>query len=113
MLASELGQLQAETRSLTARAGRLEREGTGEGAACTTGGPECAQEQALAAVHQSALRSKQDALSAQAEQRRRELGEAQATIEHLRGRGQTAGTTAETRHQCTATPINTPPHRTK
>src|SRR3546814_7405729 len=28
MLASELGQLQAETRSLTARAGRLEREGT-------------------------------------------------------------------------------------
>lgn len=90
MLASELGQLQAETRSLTARAGRLEREGTGAGAACTTGGPECQQEQALAAVRQSALRSKQDAMSAQVEQRRRELGEAQATIASLGGSVQLA-----------------------
>lgn len=85
MLASELGQIQAETRSLTARAGRLEKEGTGEGAACTTGGPECQQEQALASVRQSALRSKQEAMSAQVEQRRRELGEAQATIASLSG----------------------------
>jgi adhesin transport system membrane fusion protein len=90
MLASELGQLQAETRSLTARAGRLEREGTGAGADCTTGGPECQQEQALAAVRQSALRSKQDAMSAQVEQRRRELGEAQATIASLGGSVQLA-----------------------
>ena len=90
MLSSELGQLQAETRSLTARAGRLEQEGTGAGANCDTGGPECQQEQALAAVRQSALRSKQDGLSAQVEQRRRELGEAQATIDSLGGRVQLA-----------------------
>ena len=90
MLASELGQLQAETRSLTARAGRLEKEGTGAGAACMTGGPECQQEQALADVRQSALRSKQDAMSAQVEQRRRELGEAQATIASLSGSVQLA-----------------------
>ncbi|WP_313805040.1 HlyD family type I secretion periplasmic adaptor subunit [Sphingobium sp.] len=90
MLASELGQIQAETRSLTARAGRLEREGTGTGAACATGGPECQQEQALAAVRQSALRSKQDAMSAQVDQRRRELGEAQATIDSLGGSVQLA-----------------------
>ena len=90
MLASELGQLQAETRSLAARAGRLEKEGTGAGENCTTGGPECQQEQALAAVRQSALRSKQDGLSAQVEQRRRELGEAQATIDSLGGSVQLA-----------------------
>mgnify|MGYP003583760476 FL=1 len=90
MLASELGQLQAETRSLTARAGRLEKEGTGAGAACMTGGPECQQDQALADVRQSALRSKQDAMSAQVEQRRRELGEAQATIASLSGSVQLA-----------------------
>ncbi len=90
MLASELGQLQAETRSLTARAGRLEKEGTGAGADCSTGGPECQQEQALAAVRQAALRSKQDGLSAQVEQRRRELGEAQATIDSLGGSVQLA-----------------------
>lgn len=90
MLASELGQLQAETRSLAARAGRLEKEGTGAGENCTTGGPECQQEQALAAVRQSAFRSKQDGLSAQVEQRRRELGEAQATIDSLGGSVQLA-----------------------
>ena len=90
MLASELGQLQAETRSRAARAGRLEKEGTGSGDNCTTGGPECQQEQALAAVRQSALRSKQDGLSAQVEQRRRELGEAQATIDSLGGSVQLA-----------------------
>ena len=90
MLASELGQIQAETRSLTARAGRLQQEGTGAGSLCTTGGPECAQEQALAAVRQSALRSKQDALAAQVDQRRRDLGEAQATIASLGGSVQLA-----------------------
>ena len=90
MLASELGQLQAETRSLTARAGRLEKEGTGSGAVCATGAPECEQEQALAQVRQSALRSKQDAMAAQVDQRRRELGEAQATIDSLTGSVQLA-----------------------
>lgn len=90
MLASELGQLQAETRSLTARAGRLEKEGTGEGGVCATGAPECEQEQALAQVRQSALRSKQDAMAAQVDQRRRELGEAQATIDSLTGSVQLA-----------------------
>lgn len=95
MLASELGQLQAETRSLTARAGRLEKEGTGTGPVCAPGpdgrvAPECQQEQALAAVRGSALRSKQDAMAAAVEQRRRELGEAQATIDSLGGSVQLA-----------------------
>lgn len=95
MLASELGQLQAETRSLTARAGRLAKEGTGAGAICAAGAdgriaPECQQEQALAQVRESALRSKQDAMSAQVDQRRRELGEAQATIDSLTGSVQIA-----------------------
>ncbi|SCW85164.1 membrane fusion protein, adhesin transport system [Sphingobium faniae] len=91
MLASELGQIQAETRSLTARADRLASEGTGAAAtSCNPGADgrvssECQQEQALAQVRESALRSRQTGLSAQVEQRRREMGEAQATIDSLTG----------------------------
>jgi adhesin transport system membrane fusion protein len=80
--ASELGQIQAETQSLTARSSRLESEGTGASANCTGG--DCKGEAALQAVRQSALRSKVAALNASADQRRREVGEAQATISSLR-----------------------------
>ncbi|WP_293941194.1 HlyD family type I secretion periplasmic adaptor subunit [Sphingomonas sp.] len=80
---SELGQIQAETTSLSARSARLESEGTGAGNACTGGN--CGGEAALQAVRQSALRSKVAALAATADQRRRDGSEAQATINSLIG----------------------------
>jgi membrane fusion protein, adhesin transport system len=86
--ASELGQIEAENRSLAARAARLSREG-GTGGDCPpnpdgTIPAECEQEAALQAVRASALRSRMSALSAAVEQRRRDLGEAQATVNSLR-----------------------------
>ncbi|MDF0543041.1 HlyD family type I secretion periplasmic adaptor subunit [Sphingobium sp. H39-3-25] len=95
ILGSELGQLRAETRSLSARAGRLGMEGTGSGTICAatpdgTVAPECRQEQALAQVRESALRSRQAALAAAVEQRSRDLAEAQATIQSLEGSVQLA-----------------------
>jgi adhesin transport system membrane fusion protein len=89
--ASELGQIEAENQALAARAARLGSEGAGAAAAsaCQPGPdgkiPEaCAQEAALQSVRASTMRSKMSALSAAVEQRRRELGEAQATVEGLR-----------------------------
>lgn len=87
---SELGQIEAETNALTARAARLGSEGQGGGAACAPGPdgnlpPSCANERALAQVRASALQSKMAALNASVEQRRRDLGEAQATVTSLRG----------------------------
>jgi adhesin transport system membrane fusion protein len=81
--ASELGQIQAETESLAARSARLQAEGLGGSATCVGG--DCEGEAALQEVRQSALRSKVAALKASADQRRREVGEAQATISSLRG----------------------------
>jgi membrane fusion protein, adhesin transport system len=81
--ASELGQIQAETESLAARSARLQAEGLGGSATCAGG--DCEGEAALQEVRQSALRSKVAALKASADQRRREVGEAQATISSLRG----------------------------
>ena len=81
--ASELGQIQAETESLTARSARLRAEGLGGSADCASG--DCEGEAALQQVRQSALRSKVAALNASADQRRREVGEAQATISSLQG----------------------------
>ena len=86
---SALGQIEAENRALAARAARLGSEGAGSGSSCPPGPdgrvPEvCADEAALQAVRASALRSKMSALGAAVEQRRRELGEAQATVEGLR-----------------------------
>src|SRR5690349_5944581 len=52
---SQLGQLQAETQSLQARAARLTAEGMGQNVACN--GPDCAGEAALRAARQSALQS--------------------------------------------------------
>ena len=80
---SQLGQLQAETESLQARASRLTEEGMGQSVACKGG--DCAGEQALRAARESALRSKIGALQASADQRRREAAEAAATINSLQG----------------------------
>lgn len=99
--ASALGQIEAENRSLAARAARLGQEGGigggigGAGANCTPGPngampSECVQEAALQQVRQSALRSRLSGMSAAVEQRRREYAEAQATIASLRSSVQLA-----------------------
>jgi adhesin transport system membrane fusion protein len=81
--ASQLGQLQAETESLQARSSRLTGEGTGTSVACQ--GTDCAGEEVLKSVRESAVRSKVAALNASADQARREAGEAAATIQSLTG----------------------------
>ncbi len=78
---SQLGQIQAETQSLEARAGRLTEEGMGKSVACS--GPDCAGEEALQAARESALNSKVAAAQAGADQARRDAGEAAATISSL------------------------------
>jgi len=80
--ASQLGQLQAETERLSARAARLQREGTGQSGGCAEG-TACAEEEALAAVRRATSQSKQSALAAAVEQRRRDLSEGQATAASL------------------------------
>lgn len=83
---SQLGQIEAENRSLAARAERLSREGSGgdSGGDCGNGGAaECNQEAALQAVRAQALRTRKAALNAAVEQRRRDFGEAQATATSL------------------------------
>ena len=80
---SRLGEIEAETQSLSARASRLTGEGTGQATNCT--GTDCDDEAALRSVRQSALRSRMGALGAAADQRRREVAEAQATANSLRG----------------------------
>ena len=79
---SALGQIEAENRSLSARAARLEREGRGTSTDCPPGAP-CAEEAALQRARQAALRSKQTGLAAAIEQRRRDQSEAQATVASL------------------------------
>lgn len=87
--ASQLGQIEAENRSLEARAARLSREGGGgDVAACTPDATgkmpaECEQEAMLQSVRESALQSRMSAMQAVVEQRRRDYGEAQATISSL------------------------------
>lgn len=87
---SRLGQIAAENRSLAARADRLSREGSGGagGVDCTVAGgttaTECSQEAALQSVRAAALRSRKSALNSAVEQRRRDYGEAQATIASLK-----------------------------
>ncbi|MDE2435911.1 MAG: HlyD family type I secretion periplasmic adaptor subunit [Sphingomonadales bacterium] len=81
---SQMGQLQAENERLTARAARLQGEGTGTGANCGAG-TACAEEAQLAEVRRATAASKQSALAAQIEQRRRDLSEGQATIASLEG----------------------------
>jgi adhesin transport system membrane fusion protein len=79
----ESRQVEAETSSLQARASRLTSEGTGRSVDCT--GTDCAGEQELRFARESALRSKMSAMSASADQARREAGEAAATISSLQG----------------------------
>ncbi|MEO7814378.1 MAG: HlyD family type I secretion periplasmic adaptor subunit [Sphingomicrobium sp.] len=80
---SRLGEIEAETSSLEARASRLTGEGTGTATSCE--GSTCADEAALRSVRQSALRSRMGALGASADQRRREAAEANATVSSLSG----------------------------
>lgn len=75
----ESRQVQAETSALQARSARLEAEGTGGS------GPTDGDEAALSSARRSALSSRMAALNASADQRRREVAEAQATINSLRG----------------------------
>lgn len=87
---SALGQIEAENRSLAARAARLSREGEGEAVGCPpspdgTRPAACEDEAMLQSVRASALRSRMEGLGAAVEQRRRDLGEALATVESLRG----------------------------
>jgi adhesin transport system membrane fusion protein len=81
-LASTMGQLQAENERLSARANRLQNEGTGGGGGCGEG-TACAEESRLAQVRAEATRSRESALSAAVEQRRRDLQEGQATVASL------------------------------
>jgi adhesin transport system membrane fusion protein len=86
---SALGQLQAEGESLEARAARLTREAGGATGACPPDAQGnvpsiCADEAALQQVRAEALRSKITGLEAVVDQRRRDLGEAQATAASLR-----------------------------
>ncbi len=77
-----LGQLQAENERLAARAARLENEGTGEGGECAEG-TACAEETRLAEVRRATAQSRESALSAAVEQRRRDLREGEATVASL------------------------------
>jgi adhesin transport system membrane fusion protein len=89
---SAMGQIAAETRSLSARAARLGQEGGvgGSSSDCARKpdgsiAAECREEAALQSVRRQALGSRMAALSAAVEQRRREFAEAQATASSLRG----------------------------
>ena len=78
---SELGQIAAETQSLTAREARLRAEGGGGSLDCSGSG--CGDEAALSAARRSALNSRVAALRAQAAQSQRDANEADATINSL------------------------------
>ena len=79
---SALGQLKAENDRLAARAARLEQEGTGEGAECAVG-TACDEENRLSQVRRAAAQSRESALAAAVEQRRRDLSEGSATVASL------------------------------
>lgn len=80
--AATVGQLRAENDRLSARAARLEQEGTGGGGDCGEG-TACAEERRLSQVRQAAARSRESALAAAVEQRRRDLQEGLATVGSL------------------------------
>ncbi|MBV1917860.1 MAG: HlyD family secretion protein [Sphingomonadaceae bacterium] len=79
---AQLGSLKAENERLQARASRLEQEGTGEGQACQEGSA-CEEEARLSEMRRATARSREDALAAVVEQRRRDLREGQATVSAL------------------------------
>ncbi|TVV72440.1 HlyD family type I secretion periplasmic adaptor subunit [Sphingomonas solaris] len=84
------GQIETETASLSARADRLGREAGGGGGNCAPN-PDgsqpafCADEAQLQALRASTQRARSAGLGAAVEQKRREIGEAQATASSLRG----------------------------
>jgi adhesin transport system membrane fusion protein len=85
---AELGQLQAENRTMTVRAARLGEEAQGGHFDCPVDVAKsmpdaCANEQKLQQLRSEALNEKRSALSAQIEQKRRDLAEAQATASSL------------------------------
>lgn len=82
--ASQLGQLETETQMLSERANRLQREASGQSTGCAPG-TACADEARLQRVRQAASASRQQALAAAVEQRRRDLQEGQATANALQG----------------------------
>ena len=79
---SELGQLQAENQRLAVRARRLSQEAQGGSLGCAPG-TVCAEEAQLQRARQAAARSRESALAAAIDQRRRDLSEAQATAGSL------------------------------
>ena len=79
---SALGQLKAENDRLSARAARLKQEGTGSGSGCAAG-TACDEEAQLAGVRRAAAQSRESALAAAVEQRRRDLSEGSATAASL------------------------------
>jgi adhesin transport system membrane fusion protein len=79
---SELGQLETENERLSVRARRLAQEATGGSLGCAVG-TVCAEERSLQQVRMGAARSREGALAAAIEQRRRDLQEAQATASSL------------------------------
>ena len=84
MSASQLGELEAENERLAARAQRLEGEAGGSGLGGDCGpGTVCADERRLQQARVSAARSRESALASAIEQRRRDLSEAQATVNAL------------------------------
>jgi membrane fusion protein, adhesin transport system len=80
---SALAQIETENRMLQARAARLGQEGQGGATDCPPEQPACREEAALQAVRASALQSRLAAMSAAVEQRRRDLSEAQGTVQSL------------------------------
>lgn len=80
--ASTLGQLKAETERLSARAARLQQEGTGGGGDCAEGSA-CQEEAQLSQVRRATAASRQSALAAAVEQRRRDAQEGASTVASL------------------------------
>jgi adhesin transport system membrane fusion protein len=82
MADSELGQLQAENERLSARADRLVGEATGASLGCGAG-TVCGEERRLQQARLATARSREAALGAAVDQRRRDVSEAEATIASL------------------------------
>lgn len=86
---SALGQLKAENERLAARAARLEGEGTGVAGDCEAGAA-CDEETRLSAARRATAQSRQTALAAAVEQRRRDFQEGQSTVASLQSSQQLA-----------------------
>lgn len=80
---SALGQLETESERLAVRAERLSQEARGESGLGCEPGTVCESERGLQQARLAAAQSQQRALSAAIEQRRRDLGEANATVASL------------------------------